>query len=61
MNDKTTLRAVVGAFDDPLWLRASAAGLRPSLGEIGLQQFVPYLINSVSLSWNTHLANALKS
>ncbi|MGD0564135.1 MAG: MarR family winged helix-turn-helix transcriptional regulator [Roseiarcus sp.] len=61
MNDKATSRAVVGAFDDPLWLRASAAGLRPSLGEIGLQQFVPYLINSVSLSWNTHLANALKS
>lgn len=48
-------------FDDPLWMRANATGQRPSLGEIGLQQFAPYLINSVSLAWTTHLANALKS
>ncbi len=61
MNDQLNVRAPDDAFDDPLWLRASAAGLRPSLGEIGLQQFAPYLINSVSLSWNTHLANALKA
>ena len=31
------------------------------MGEIGLRQFAPYLINSVSQSWMTHLANALKS
>ena len=61
MNDQLNLRAPDAAFEDPLWVRASAAGLRPSLGEIGLQQFAPYLINSVSLSWNTHLANALKA
>jgi DNA-binding MarR family transcriptional regulator len=57
MTDATTTRA----GDDPPWTRASAAGLRPSLGEIGLNQFAPYLINSVSLSWTTHLANALKA
>ena len=61
MNDQLNLRAPDAAFEDPLWVRASAAGLRPSLGEIGLQQFAPYLINSVSLSWNTHLADALKA
>lgn len=35
-------------------------GARPSLGQIGLQQFAPYLINSVSQNWTTHLAAALK-
>ena len=59
MTDQAYTRA--GAFDDPLWMRASASGLRPSLGEIGLQQFAPYLINSVSLSWMTHMAEALKA
>jgi len=44
-----------------VWLQANAAGLRPSLGEIGLNQFAPFLINSISLSWNTHLANAMKA
>ncbi len=34
---------------------------RPALGEIGLQQFAPYLINAVSLSWTTQLAAALKA
>ena len=47
--------------DDQLWIRTGSAALRPSLGEIGLQHFAPYLINSVSLSWTTHLANALKA
>jgi DNA-binding MarR family transcriptional regulator len=61
MNDRLNQRAPDAAFEDPLWLRASAAGLRPTLGEIGLQQFAPYLINSVSLSWTTHLADALKA
>jgi MarR family transcriptional regulator, transcriptional regulator for hemolysin len=59
MTDQANTRA--GAFDDPLWMRASASGLRPSLGEIGLQQFAPYLINSVSLSWMTHMSEALKA
>jgi DNA-binding MarR family transcriptional regulator len=45
-------------FEAPLF---GAAGARPSLGQIGLQQFAPYLINSVSLSWTTRLATALKA
>jgi MarR family transcriptional regulator, transcriptional regulator for hemolysin len=48
-------------FEDPPWVRGSSVALRPSLGEIGLQQFAPYLINSVSLTWTTHLAGALKA
>ena len=47
-------------FDAPLW-SAGGAPSRPSLGQIGLQQFAPYLINSVSLSWTTHLAGAMKA
>jgi DNA-binding MarR family transcriptional regulator len=47
-------------FEGSLWA-ANGAGARPSLGQIGLQQFAPYLINSVSLSWTTHLAAALKA
>jgi MarR family transcriptional regulator for hemolysin len=49
------------SFEDPLWVRSGPSGPRPSLGQIGLQQFAPYLINSVSLSWTTHLAAALKA
>jgi DNA-binding MarR family transcriptional regulator len=45
-------------FQGSLW---GAGGARPSLGQIGLQQFAPYLINSVSLSWTTRLAAALKA
>ena len=48
-------------FEDPPWSRGAGAGLRPSLGQIGLQQFAPYLINNVSLTWTTHLAAALKA
>jgi MarR family transcriptional regulator, transcriptional regulator for hemolysin len=48
-------------FDDPVLIRARASGARPSLGQIGLQHFAPYLINSISLSWTTHLADALKA
>ena len=47
-------------FDAPLW-SAGGAPSRPSLGQIGLQQFAPYLINSVSLSWTTRLAATLKT
>ena len=59
MTDQTNLHAL--PFDDPVLIRASASGGRPSLGQIGLQQFAPYLINSISLSWTTHLADALKA
>lgn len=59
MTDLTNSNGVL--FDDPVLIRASASGARPSLGQIGLQQFAPYLINSISLSWSTHLADALKA
>jgi MarR family transcriptional regulator, transcriptional regulator for hemolysin len=47
-------------FGDRPWVRGNGSAPRPSLGQIGLQQFAPYLINSVSLSWITHLAAELK-
>jgi DNA-binding MarR family transcriptional regulator len=59
MTEQTTSRG--SPFEDPLWVRGNGAGLRPSLGQIGLQQFAPYLINSVSLSWITHLSAELKA
>ncbi len=36
-------------------------GETPSMGEIGLNQFAPYLMNRVSARWNANLADALKS
>ena len=48
-------------LENPLWVGVGASDARPSLGAIGLQQFAPYLINSVSLSWTTHLADALQA
>lgn len=48
-------------FGDSLRIRGGGASQRPSLGEIGLHQFAPYLINSISLAWMTHLASALKT
>jgi len=59
MTDQTASR--VSPFEDPLWVRGAGAGSRPSLGQIGLQQFAPYLINSVSLSWVAHLSAELKA
>jgi DNA-binding MarR family transcriptional regulator len=59
MTDQTASR--VSPFEDPLWVRGAGAGSRPSLGQIGLQHFAPYLINSVSLSWVTHLSAELKT
>ncbi len=62
MNDQLNLRAPRRRLRrSALGARRAPRASRPSLGEIGLQQFAPYLINSVSLSWNTHLANALKA
>jgi MarR family transcriptional regulator, transcriptional regulator for hemolysin len=58
MTDQNPSRGL--PFEAPLW-SAGGAGVRPSLGQIGLQQFAPYLINSVSQSWTTNLAAALKA
>ncbi len=59
MSDQTSVTTSV--FEDHVWLRGASPGARPSLGQIGLQHFAPYLINSISLSWTTHLASALKA
>jgi DNA-binding MarR family transcriptional regulator len=33
----------------------------PSMGEIGLNQFAPYLLNRISARWNADMAEALKA
>jgi len=33
----------------------------PSMGEIGLNQFAPYLLNRISARWNANVAEALKA
>lgn len=40
---------------------ARADGAAPTLGEIGLNQFAPYLMNRVVARWNANLADALKA
>jgi len=34
---------------------------RPTLGEIGINQFAPYLMNRIAARWNSNMADALKS
>ncbi|MGK9169270.1 MarR family transcriptional regulator [Inquilinus limosus] len=34
---------------------------RPTLGEIGLNQFAPYLMNRVMARWNANMSEALKA
>ena len=34
--------------------------LAPSLGEIGLNNFAPYLMNRIMTRWNTNVAQELK-
>lgn len=36
-------------------------GKRPTMGEIGLNQFAPYLMNRVVARWNANLADELKA
>ncbi len=36
-------------------------GRRPSMGEIGLNQFAPYLLNRISARWNADMAEVLKA
>ena len=50
------------AEDQPTTLRwpvVAAAG-RPSLGEIGLNQFAPYLMNRIMARWNSDVAEDLR-
>jgi MarR family transcriptional regulator, transcriptional regulator for hemolysin len=59
MSDQTSIKG--SPFEDPFRLHGGSLSLRPTLGQIGLQQFAPYLINRVSLSWVTQLTSALKA
>lgn len=34
---------------------------RPTLGEIGINQFAPYLLNRIAARWNANMADALKA
>jgi DNA-binding MarR family transcriptional regulator len=40
---------------------ADDAGRRPTMGEIGLNQFAPYLMNRIITRWNANLADDLKA
>ena len=33
----------------------------PTLGEIGINQFAPYLMNRIAARWNANMAEALKA
>jgi DNA-binding MarR family transcriptional regulator len=41
--------------------REDEGELRPTLGEIGLNQFAPYLMNRIAQRWNGHMAEELKA
>jgi len=41
--------------------RPDQGDTRPSLGEIGLNQFAPYLMNRVMARWNANMSDALKA
>ena len=40
---------------------ADPAARRPTLGEIGINQFAPYLMNRIMAHWNSGMAEALKA
>jgi MarR family transcriptional regulator for hemolysin len=42
-----------------LW-PSSGAGAIPSMGELGLNQFTPYLLNRISADWNSALSDKLR-
>jgi DNA-binding MarR family transcriptional regulator len=41
--------------------RQEQGEMRPTLGEIGLNQFAPYLMNRVMARWNANMSEALKA
>jgi DNA-binding MarR family transcriptional regulator len=46
---------------NPLPAAAENGSGIPTMGEIGLQQFVPYLLNRISARWNANMQEGLKS
>ncbi len=55
MNDNAPVRDLIVTRDA---LRRESI---PSMGEIGLNQFAPYLLNRISARWNADIAEALKA
>src|SRR4051812_836139 len=51
----------VGRFLDGLLAAGPEAGAIPTLGEIGLNHFAPYLMNRITARWNATLAEALRA
>ena len=45
----------------PPTFEGAVGGRVPSMGEIGLQNFDPYLINRISARWNADMGEALKA
>lgn len=39
----------------------ASAGAPPSMGEIGLSSFAPYLLNRIAARWNADMAEALRA
>jgi MarR family transcriptional regulator, transcriptional regulator for hemolysin len=39
---------------------SETTGVTPTLGEIGLNHFVPYLLNRISATWNANMQDALR-
>ena len=48
-------------FSGTILRRQDENATRPTMGEIGINQFAPYLINRVASRWNTRMAEALKA
>ena len=46
--------------DSPERFQMDEASRRPTLGEIGLNQFGPYLLNRIASRWNVNMAEELK-
>lgn len=52
---------MVGRFGTAILKRSAPdADAAPSIGEIGLNHFAPYLINRISARWNASMQEALK-
>ena len=62
MSDETTTARTIarGRFGDAIGARAGDAAI-PSMGEIGLNQFAPYLMNRVVARWNADLQEELRA
>lgn len=55
MSDGAPIRELIATRE------ALGGGSIPSMGEIGLNQFAPYLLNRISSRWNANVADALKA